>query len=105
MAFSLEDILGEFAEAQHYGQRFRSDEEHDRVYHADRRRAMAPVYEARARTRAKANLKAWGVAPPTKRAKTARERDTKARIRAKANLSAWLGPDYRAPAVPLRTRA
>ncbi len=75
MAFSAEDILGEFAEAQHYGQRFRSDEEHDRVYHADRRRAMAPVYEARARTRAKANLKAW------------------------------LGADYRAPAVPMRTRA
>ncbi len=54
-----EGILEEFSSAQGRGERFASTEEHDYRYRDQRRRAMAHVYEQRARTKAKMANKAW----------------------------------------------
>ncbi len=54
-----EGILEEFSSAQGRGERFDTIEERDWKRRDHRKRAMAPVYELRARTKAKMANKAW----------------------------------------------
>ncbi len=58
-----EGILEEFSSAQGRGERFDTIEERDWKRRDHRKRAMAPVYEMRARTKAKRAIKAWLGAP------------------------------------------
>ncbi len=58
-----EGILEEFSSAQSRGERFDTIEERDWKRRDHRKRAMAPVYELRARTKAKRAIKTWLGAP------------------------------------------